>query len=789
MYFSYSWLKQYVPKIPKPSTLLKELTLHSVEVDGLVESSQDLGNVVVAELLETKKHPNADSLNVAQFDVGEEQPRQIIYGGGIELPVGIKIPVALAPTTIPGGIKIKERKMRGELSQGMSCLKSELGILDRTEEFHQFPPETTNGTLAAEVLPLGETLIDIDNKSMTHRADLFGHIGMAKEIAAVFDLKAAIPELKPISTTQKSGFPVTVKDAADCPRYMAIELEVEVGESPAEISGALQACGVKSINNVVDITNYVMLEYGQPMHAFDAEKLQGGKITVRRAKKGEKIMTLDHEKKTLNEDIQVIADGKRPVAVAGVIGGEETGVTEQTKTIVLEVANFDPTLTRKAAQAIGVRTESSLRFEKGPSPELVTVGAQRAVELFIEHAHATVISMNEVYPKKDKRGPVQLTLDELERLAGRPYTAAEVKQVLSRLNCAVTMKTNGKAKVAVVTPPWYRNDLQIKEDIIEEVVRVHGVANIEEQQVRGVLTVPGVEPDLRTAMLIRHQMRALGGIEVQNYSFYGEELAARFGLDVDKEHVEIENPLSKDLQYLRTTLLPRMMENAALNQLKQDQCTLFEIGHLYFRDREVQQLGVLVVGEPDPYRTLRGVVEQLLENLNVGYTAAIIMKTEDCPYWNAYQGAQALQISVGKQVVGTIGVVSAPVKASMDVQKEVAFASLSVPVLTDQMRECSTMDPISAYPEVSIDLSLIVDEAVVWADIEEKLKDHGTGLLKSIQVFDIYTGKSVAEEKKSIAVHLVLQSEDRTLEMEEVEKWRTELMDHLHKTVGAELRY
>ncbi|MFH1426722.1 MAG: phenylalanine--tRNA ligase subunit beta [Candidatus Kerfeldbacteria bacterium] len=787
MIFSYEWLKEYVPSIPEPEKLKDELTLHAVEVEEVIESSDDLGNIVVGEVLEVKKHPNADSLNIGIFNVGEKQPRQIIFGGVAELHVGDKIPVALAPTVLPGNFKIKERKMRGEVSQGMCCLNSEIGILDRKDRIHLFNPSENNGTSIISLIPSGETLVDIDNKSMTHRSDLFSHIGMAREIAAVFDGKKVFPKLKKGPTVKKK-YPVKIDDASDCPRYIAVEMDVTVGKSPEFIANRLQACGVKSINNVVDITNYVMLEYGEPTHVFDAEKIAGNQIHVRRAKKGESITTLDHEKKKLDPSILVIADNKQPMAIAGVIGGKESGVSDATKRIVLEAANFEPLLIRKAAQSIGVRTESALRWEKGVSPELAGVAVQRAIELLQEHAGANVKSMTDFYPAPQKKWTVDLSLKELERLTGHGFVKKEVKELLERLECKVLLK-KGKEGLFKITPPWFRKDLQTPEDIIEEVVRLYGVNNIEEQVLEGILKVPDIQPEVRAGQRIRDELRALGCSEVQNYSFYGADLIAAVELDTDIEHIELSNPLSADQQFLRTTLIPRMLENVVLNQALKPDLQFFEIGHCYFKDKEVVQLGIVISGSELPYRRARAIAERLLRSLHIVHSEHYIDQTAPCPYWNMYEGNRALRFDLGKEVIGTAGVIDSIIADQLGIHKETAFVSISVEVMAGAMKDASPIQPIPQFPPVTLDLSLIVDEAVPWKEIEEVVQKHGNNWVAGIEVFDIYQGKNIQEGKKSIGFHVILQSDERTLEMEEVEKWREQLFDILKKKIGAQLRY
>ncbi len=788
MLYSYNWLKELAEKTPKPKKLMDTLTLHSVEVEEIDEGGLELGNVVVGQLLDHRKHPDADKLHIGIFDVGEEKPRQIIFGDIADLKVGNKIPVALSPTVLPGKFKIKERKLRGELSQGMCCLNSELGILDRKEEVHFFDQEIENGTPIVGVLPLGETVIDIDNKSMTHRSDLFNHVGLAQEIAAVYGGKVQLPKTVALPK-KKTHFNISVEDEKACPRYMAVELHVQIGSTPDKIAKRLQVCGIKSINNVVDITNYVMLEMGQPMHAFDAEKIEGNKISVRFAKKGEKIITLDHEEKKLDETIQVIADEKKPIAIAGVIGGAASAVSEETTRIILESANFQALITRKGATTVHVRTESAMRFEKGLSPNLVEDAMMRAIHLLQEHAEATILGMNEHYPNPYKAEIVVLEHSFLTRISGHTFIANEVQKHLEALGCTVTTKKRSGDLLFYVTPPAWRMDLNIREDIVEEIIRLHGVNNIEEKQLTGVLEVPKKDIEIELMRTVRKVLAAQKQHEVYNYSFYGDETVQRMGWDAKKEHIEITNPLSEDLRYLRVNLLPRLLENIAKNQQGRDTFALFELGHVYFTDREVRQLGLVQYARKgSSYREMRGTIETLLQKLNIQSTSSIIHKNVPCEFWGMYESDQALRIDSGGEILGTIGQVDAAVLKAYDIEGTVSFSTFSIQQMAKQVSLTKKITPLSQFPAVLIDLSVIFDEKIEWGEIEQIIKEHGKKILRKLGVKDVYTGGKIPAGKKSISMSLTLQSDTRTLAMEEVEKWRDELMKKLSKKWSAELR-
>ncbi len=788
MIFSYNWLKQFVPNLPAPHVLLEQLTLHSVEVEGVIDQGAKLTHIVIGEITEIKAHPQADRLQLCLVNIGSEIVQIVCGGSNLELNMKVVVAKVGAQVVWHGvgkPITLEKTKIRGEVSYGMICAADEIGLL------HLFPKQSEKeivnlnhynaepGTPLAEALGLSDYLLDIDNKSMTHRSDLFCHRGLAREIAAVFDITLKLPDVQPCYDTALPGVAVNVTDSKLCPRYSATKLDVIIQPTPQFILERLQACGIKAINNVVDIANYCMLEYGQPMHAFDAAKISGA-ICVRKAKNTETLMTLMDAEDTdtkLNEHVLVIADDNGPLAVAGVIGGRASAVSNTTQQIVLEVANFDAVTVRKSAQFCGVRTDSALRYEKGLPAELVTTAAARAVELLVKYAAGRVTDYTDVNIDFTNNMQIELDFANLERLTGQKWKVNQVKSILERLECKIKVTKDSY----VVTPPWFRKDLKISEDIIEEIVRIYGVANIPEASLQGILAVPKYDTAFSLSRDIKHRLNSLGLTEVLNYSFYGDQLLKQASLKAE-DHIAIANPLSADQRYLRTTLLPRLLETVAKNQSQS--LSLFEVGHVYFTDREIAQLVMMIAGGDDVYRRTRGYAEVLLQNLSVPITTELINASGECVYWQMYQGKQALKLAP----VGTIGIVDAAVLKNFDIKIPVAFAVLSIPELTQSQVAVKHMSAISAYPAIPLDLSIIVDEAVVWQQIEAIVRQQAGELLQSIDVFDVYHGSKIPEGKKSLAFHVILQAQDKTLEMEAMEQWRDSLVKVLAKKFGAELR-
>lgn len=608
-------------------------------------------------------------------------------------------------------------------------------------------------------------VIAIDNKTMTHRPDLFSHTGIAREIAAVFGVALRYPKLPPLPVDMPK-LRVTVADRQACPRYIGVAMDVVVGPSPDFIRKRLHAVGVKSINNVVDITNYVMLEIGEPLHAFDADKVAGNQIVVRHARRGERLKILDHTVKTLDSSMLLIADNKKSLAIAGVMGGEGSGVTDKTERIILEAANFEAIGIRKTSQAVGIRTESALRWEKGISPVCAEHGVRRAIALLQQYAASRVTAFTDVYPKRFQQKPVALSREFLARLSGASIPPRQVVALLESLECDVKTVSRGWR----VTPPWFRMDLHIPEDIVEEIVRLYGVQKLSEQQLSGTLeAAPRHEEEFTFTFQLRDMLAAMDVTEVELYSFVGKELLAAAGEDV-RGHVEIANPLSEDLRYARRSLLPRMLENVKKNSAFRSSLKIFEIGHVVDARTEERRLGIMVTGTGDDYRSLRGIVEALLAKLHISSNASVTPDTR-------FENGRVLQMHHGRESIGILGMIH-----------NIAFAECSVVALTKLATRAFTVPPLSPYPALPLDLSIIVPEHVTWQQIENVIRRKGGNDLQDVVLFDIYRGVGIPEGTKSFAIHLVFQSHTETLAMEDIEKWRDTLMQKLHTKFRATLR-
>lgn len=800
MIFSYDWLKTFVPDILPPEELEEKLTMHTVEVEGVMNAGKSLEGIVVGKLLSIEKHPDADRLAVCSVDIGKRKPETVVCGGS-NLVEGH----AYAFGTIGAQVQwhgegepiiLQEAKIRGVKSRGMICAAEEIGlgdvypkkdekeVLDITDMLGK---NVVAGEPLADALHMDSILIDIDNKSMTHRADLFSHRGMGREISAVLGIPFSDTEIPSQSITGKPSVSVRVQEPDLCQRYALIECEVDASvDTPQEIVKRLQECGVQRINVVVDILNYVMCELGQPMHAFDADAIEGN-IIVRKAKGKEELETLDNDTKKLNSSMLLIADTKKPLAIAGVIGGMHTGVTKNTKKVYIEIAHFEAVSTRKTAQAIGVRTESSLRYEKGLPLSFIDDAKNRVLALLTEHAKANVLGILDSSPDAAKTSAsVTLSQDRLNTLTGMEWDSATVTEYLERIECAVDISEDKGNLSYICTPPLHRSDLSIPEDIVEEIVKLYGVNNIPDQQLNGALHVPSDQPEITMREKLRTALLSFGYSEIYSYSMYGADTISKMGYAEDA-HVEIANPLSGEARFLRANMLPRMLQNVSRNKHNADTLKLFEIGHVFFADREVQHIGIIMTGD-QAFRSLRGMVESLMNALSCEYEC---VETSDAPspeLWGQYAVKQSMKVLSGKTVLGTFGVVDQGICKQWNIEDSVYFAVFSIPALTQAITRSEHIAPIPQFPAIPLDLSLIVDVATPWGSIEEVIRKTAGDLLESIDVFDVFTGEKIPSGKKSIACSLILRSRTETLQMAAMEKLRNDIVARLNKKYGAELR-
>lgn len=791
MYVSLDWLKDFVeiPKNIDPRDLADELTLKTAETEGVMNSGKGLEGVVVGELLEFQKHPNADKLHTAKVDIGKKEPIKLIFGEMVKMNIGDRIPVAVAPTVLPTGMVIEKREVRGIMSEGMLCLDQELGFAKEGVTIQYFP-NTKPGTPLAEALNMDDTIIEFDNKSLTHRPDLWGHYGIAREIAAIKGYK--FKELKPKFNAPAKGETVDVKieDYDLCPRYCGLIINnIKVEDSPDWLKKRLKATGHGNHNNIVDVTNYVMTELGQPMHAFDKNYIKGG-IIVRRAKKDEKITSLDDKQRKLTENMLVIADHEKPVAVAGIIGGENSEINSGTTSIILESANFNAASIRRTSTALGVRTDAVQRFEKSLDPHMAELAIKRAAELILQICPDAKIAGPITDAEKFDKKPVKIKLDtdKARSKIGVDISDKEIKKILESLQFEVSNSFE-------VTVPSFRStkDVLIEDDLIEEVARIYGYENIP----ASLPMLPTRLPEENTERFKKHRTRellsyALGFNEVYNYSFYGETEIKNCSLH-EKEHVKLLNYLSEDQTHLRTTLVPNLLKNLQLNIKYFDNAKIYEIGRTYKEIGEYFPLEEKYIGgavlqkgkSDDPFYKAKGAVEAFFEKFNIKKVKTV-KELKACPYGHP---AKALTyINKNGETLARIFVLHPQIQKNHDLDGySIAMFEINFTETLKLDQPLRSYKPLPKFPSILLDISVVVDRTKEIKTLREEIFKANKELIKQVDLFDIYEGENVPAGKKAVAFKISLAAPDRTLTDEDMTKTQSNIFKNL-EALGGKIR-
>lgn len=792
MNLSMKWLSDYVDIDVNPREYAEALTMSGSKVEGYEIEGSEISNVVVGKVLSIEKHPDADKLVVCQVDVGKEAPVQIVTGA-TNVVVGALVPVCLDGALLPGGKKIKKGKLRGVVSEGMLCSLSELGLT-----VNDFPYAIEDGIFLIEedcrigqdiqsAIGLNDTSVEFEITS--NRPDCLSVIGLARETAATYDvpLKLHTPVVKGSGDGDdiKNYLKVAVEAADLCPRYTAkIVKDVKIGPSPLWMRERLRASGVRPINNLVDITNYVMLEYGQPMHAFDLRYVAGREIVVRRAKNGETMMTLDGIDRTFTDDMLIISDAEKPVAVAGVMGGEYSGIMDDTTTVVFESANFMGSSVRKTAKKLGMRTDASARYEKGISALSTMECVERACELVEMLGAGTVVDGVIDVDHSDKEpGRVKLEVEWINRFLGIDLTREEMVKTLTSLG--FTMDGD------MILVPYYRIDIEHKADIAEEIARIYGYNNIPTTAptgtARGVVT-----PRQKFERSINETMLSLGCYEIMTYSFISPKYYDNILLPADSElrnSVTITNPLGEDTSIMRTTTIPSMMEIVSRNYNNRNPYLwAYEIG-MEYRPAEGQELPdenpmltIGLYGNGADFYTLKGMTEMLFDR--IGVEDLDIVPCSDNPTF--HPGRCAVLSKDGKPV-GILGEISPRVCQNYDVGTKVYVAKLSVDVLYELADSEKSYCPLPKYPATSRDLSLICDDELPIIQIEKAIKGAVGKILERVELFDVYKGAQVEKDKKSVSYSIVMRSDQGTLTDEEADGAVKRVLKALDK-IGVTLR-
>ncbi|MBC8570092.1 phenylalanine--tRNA ligase subunit beta [Zongyangia hominis] len=790
MNLSMRWLSDFVDIDAKPHDFCEAITMSGSKVEGYFIEGSDIDNVIVGKILSIEKHPDADKLVVCQVDVGAGEPIQIVTGA-TNLVEGDVVPVAMDNSTLPGGKKIRKGKLRGVLSNGMLCSLGELGLTQ-----HDFPNAVEDGIMVLdeenlrlgqdirEAIGLNDTCVEFEITS--NRPDCFSIIGLAREAAATYDkpLKLHTPVVKGSGGDIHELLDVEVKNPELCMRYMARMVKnVKIEPSPRWMRERLRACGVRPINNIVDITNYVMLEYGQPMHAFDYKYVNGKKITVRTAQNGEKITTLDDVERGLDESMLVIADEKGPVAVAGVMGGEYSGIMDDTDTIVFESACFNGVSVRLTSKKLALRTESSGRYEKGLDPYNTLPAVERACELVeLLGAGEVVDGVIDVDNSDKALRRIPLEPDWINRFLGIEISRERMVQILEKIGCVMEGDD--------IVIPSFRPDLEHKADISEEIARFYGYDKIPVTAIRG--TAQGHLTDLQKfERTVSDTLLAQGLYEIMTYSFISPKYYDKIRLPAEsplRQCVTIQNPLGEDTSVMRTTTLPSMLEILAKNyNNRNESAAFFEISPEYIPTDgplpdENSQVTLGMYGEAYDFFSLKGVVEELLHVLDIeDYDVEAV---SDNP---TFHPGRCAKISKDGREIGVLGEVHPLVLQNYGIGVKAYAAKLSAGALFDLRCADKHFTPLPKYPATARDIAVLCDDALPVLTMKKAIQKAAGRILEQVSLFDVYKGKQVPEGKKSVAWSLSFRAADRTLTDEETDRAMKKVLKALDE-LGATLR-
>lgn len=796
MNLSMKWLSDYVTLDTTVKDFCAAMTMSGSKVEVATEEGSEIKNVVVGKLLSVVPHENSDHLVVCQVDVGQEQPIQIVTGAP-NVKAGDIVPVALCGAELPNGVKIKKGKLRGVESNGMLCSLGELGLT-----VHDFPYAIADGIFLIqedcqigqdihEAIGLNDTSVEFEITS--NRPDCLSVTGLAREAAATYHVPLNLkkPTFQGIDGNIQDALQVEIQNKEKCPRYAAgIVKNVKIAPSPRWMRERLRASGVRPINNLVDITNYVMLEYGQPMHAFDLRYVKDGKIVVRNAAEGETITTLDGVTRTLSPEMLVIADAEKPIAVAGVMGGEYSGIMEDTNTVVFESAYFEPVQVRRTAKKLGMRTDASARYEKGLDPEGCLRTLERAFEL-VELLGAgepvrTHIDLN--YNEK-QRNRIPFDPDWINKFLGTDISREEMCDTMKMLEIEVDGDT--------CISPSFRIDLERPADLAEEVARIYGYNNIPSTVIKGIANA-SLTPKQKFRRTLENATVAVGCYGILTYSFISPKYFDKIALPADsslRKTVVISNPLGEDTSVMRTTTLPSMLETLSLNYKNRNAAVaLYEIGKEYLPTapdklpEEPDRLTIGMYGDDADFFTLKGMVETILETAGLHDCTYKACGT-DAPFDEicALHPGRSAVIYAGETPIGYLGEVHPTVQKNYEIGTRTYVAKLLIDEMQPLAQTEITYQPLPKFPAITRDLSLVCADEVPVGDLQAAMKNAVGNILEQITLFDVYKGEQIAAGMKSVSFSIRMRSHEGTLTDEQADAAMKRVLKTL-KEHGATLR-
>ncbi|MCF6288661.1 MAG: phenylalanine--tRNA ligase subunit beta [Proteobacteria bacterium] len=788
MKISENWLREWVNPAISTAQLVEQLTMLGLEVDDVLPAAGAFNNVVVAEIIVIDKHPDADKLNVCQVNIGAAENLQIVCGAP-NARVGLITPLAMIGAVLPGDFTIKKSKLRGIESHGMLCSDVELGLSDDSAGLKELPADAPLGQSIREYLHLNDNIIDID--LTPNRADCFCIKGIAIDIACLNDEDLTLPNINDIKATHDEQITVNLLAEKQCPRYLCRVINnIDNSKStPIWMQERLRRGGIRSIHPVVDVTNYVMLELGQPMHGFDKSAIDGA-INIKMASSGETITLLDGKEIKLNDTFLMIADEQRYLAIAGVMGGLNSGVTATTQDIVLESAFFDPATIMGKSRDLGIHTESALRFERGVDAYVQQQAMQRATDLIIdicggEVGHITTAVNEDNLPIAK---PITLSKDKLTRVLGFEVANSQVTSILTGLN----MQVKHNDDEWQVTAPTSRFDIIIAEDLIEEVVRIIGYDKMPAQNLFGESIIMPLPEAMVNANYIKLQLNTLGYQEVINYSFVSaQQLSTYSKLE---NSIALKNPLTEEFAIMRTTLLPGIMETVKYNLRRQhDSIKMFETGHVFWQHENIvekQKIIAICTGkrclehwglsqDNVDFYDLKGDLEILLDNTKNKYYFT------QSQHEFLHPGRQA-NVVLNEVTIGWIGQVHPEICRRIGIKKDVYTFELTQDYI--QVTQLPQLSDISKYPSVRRDIAMVIDSHVCYQQIKEIITKELAGFLVEIIVFDKYQGENIGKNKCSLAVGLVLQQNNSTFADKEVDKLIAKVLNSIQSNLGVEIR-
>jgi phenylalanyl-tRNA synthetase beta chain len=805
MKISLNWVGDYVDISDLPATKVAELlSLHTAEVEGIEVFGEAIQDVVVGHVLECGQHPDADKLSVTLVEYGGEEPVSVVCGAP-NVRKGLKIAFAPVGSKLPGGLKIKKAKLRGQVSRGMICSESELEMSENHDGIMELAEDAPIGVRLIDHLGMLDYVLELDNKSLTHRPDLWGHYGFARELSAILERPLRPLDLEVKWPQKKGEWSINMEDQQGCPQYGAVEIDLggTPGVAPMWMKNRLQAVEQRPVSDIVDITNYVLLEIGQPTHAFDAQTLRGGKIVVRAAAEGEKFTTLDETERSLESNDLVIADGERAIALAGVMGGLETEVTSSTTRILLESAVFHPTRIRRTAQRLALRSEASTRFEKSLDPAYTEQATARFCNLLLSlRPEASILSAPQVAGQAQApQTVVQLNPERTATLLGIDLDRATITGTLQRLGFGV--EGQGQ-ELAVRVPSWRATkDVTMAIDLVEEVGRVFGYDRIQPAPLSAPVEVPAQQPlRLLTRKLVNRLVQTHGAFETQSYSFMENSWAARLGL-TKKDFVCIGNPVQSEVELMRRDPIPTLLEQAVGNLRENPSGRLVEAAKGYepvagqLEPHERRWLALVEWGSQDLPREgkdsifgrLRGVASDLIRTLNLLPQLQITPVEPDSslPAWA--HPVQSLIYSLGETQIGWSCRVHPQLQRDLEFERaDVGVLLLDLAVIADLAVDAEPVfQAPSKFPGIKVDIALALPAEVRYSTVVGAIRQSGGKFLDTLELFDVYQGPGLDQGQRSLAFRSLLRSPDKTLSDKEERKF-LQKMEQVAVELGGNLR-